>query len=210
MSTINFTVTITGGKYIVDGATAPKLTFRDGDTYVFDQADSTNSSNTLRFSATSDGTHNSGTEYTTGVTVTGTAGTAGAKTTIVTSTGTTDTLYYYSGGNSGHGSEFSNSGYNTTSEGILKPIVGGSNTAEKWGSMLNHSIDQIVDKTVPKSGGTFSGAVTHAGTVTNSSTTTTTGDATHNGDIIMATNKKIKQKGAFMQSSTHQSLTLGY
>ena len=45
---------------------------------------------------------------------------------------------------------------------------------------------------VPAGGGTF------------------TGDVTHNGNITMATNKKIKQKGAFMQSSTHQALTLGY
>ena len=58
-------------------------------------------------------------------------------------------------------------------------------------------------------GGTFAGNITHSGTVTNSSTTTTTGDATHNGNIIMATNKKVQQKGAFMQSSTHQSLVLG-
>ena len=63
---------------------------------------------------------------------------------------------------------------------------------------------------VPATGGTFSGNVTHSGTVTNSSTTTTTGDATHNGNIIMATNKKVQQKGPFMQSSTHQALTLGY
>ena len=62
---------------------------------------------------------------------------------------------------------------------------------------------------VPATGGTFSGNVTHSGTVTNSSTTTTTGDATHNGNIIMATNKKIQQKGAFMQHSSHQSWVLG-
>ena len=29
------------------------------------------------------------------------------------------------------------------------------------------------------------------------------------GNLETATNKKIKQKGAFMQSSTHQALTLG-
>ena len=63
--------------------------------------------------------------------------------------------------------------------------------------------------TVPATGGTFSGNVTHSGTVTNSSTTITTGDATHNGNIIMSTTKKVQQKGAFMQSSTHQSLVLG-
>jgi len=45
--------------------------------------------------------------------------------------------------------------------------------------------------TVPATGGTF------------------TGNVTHNGNVIMATNKKVKQKGAFMQSSTHQALTLG-
>ena len=45
--------------------------------------------------------------------------------------------------------------------------------------------------TVPATGGTFSGNVTH------------------NGNVIMATNKKVQQKGAFMQSSTHQSLVLG-
>ena len=38
---------------------------------------------------------------------------------------------------------------------------------------------------------------------------TITGDTTNNGNIIMATNKKVQQKGAFMQSSTHQALTLG-
>ena len=56
---------------------------------------------------------------------------------------------------------------------------------------------------VPSTGGTFSGNVSFSGT------TTTTGDATHNGNIIMATNKKVQQKGSFMQSSFHQSLVLG-
>ena len=44
---------------------------------------------------------------------------------------------------------------------------------------------------VPSTGGTFSGNVTH------------------NGNIVMATNKKIQQKGSFMQSSTNQALVLG-
>ena len=37
-----------------------------------------------------------------------------------------------------------------------------------------------------------------------------TGAITASGDISTSTNKKVKQKGAFMQSSTHQALTLGY
>ena len=46
--------------------------------------------------------------------------------------------------------------------------------------------------------------------VVNATGGTFTGDVTHNGDVETATNKKVKQKGAFMQSSTHQALTLGY
>ena len=38
---------------------------------------------------------------------------------------------------------------------------------------------------------------------------TFSGDVTHNGNVIMATTKKVQQKGAFMQSSTHQAMVLG-
>ena len=34
-------------------------------------------------------------------------------------------------------------------------------------------------------------------------------NVTYTGNIIMPTNKKVQQKGAFMQSSTHQSIALG-
>jgi len=171
VSTINYTVTVASAKFLIDGAVAPKLTFRDGDTYVFDQADSSNSGQILQFSITS---NNSGSaEYTTGVTKTGTPGNAGASTLIDTSGSTPDTLYYYSSGGGTYGEEFSNSGFNTTSEGILKPIVGAEATSEKWGPMVNHAIDQIVDLTVPKSGGTFSGDLTVTGDMTVSGTTTT-------------------------------------
>ena len=39
---------------------------------------------------------------------------------------------------------------------------------------------------------------------------TTSGLITANGGLETDTNSKIKQKGAFMQSSTHQALILGY
>ena len=142
MSTINYTVTVASAKFLIDGAEAPKLTFRDGDTYVLDQADSSNAGHTLQFSITSNNSGSS--EYTTGVTKTGTAGQAGAKTTIVTSGSTVDTLYFYSSGGGTYGEEFSNSGFNTsTTYNFLKPIVGAETTAEKWGPMINHALDQI-------------------------------------------------------------------
>ena len=59
----------------------------------------------------------------------------------------------------------------------------------------NHTFS--VSDSVPATGGTFSGAVI------------TTGLITANGGLETDTNSKIKQKGAFMQSSTHQALTLG-
>ena len=145
MSTITYIVKVASSKFEIDDASAPKLTFRDGDTYVFDQADSSNSGHILQFSITSN--NSGGAEYTTGVTKAGTPGSAGAKTTIVTSGSTTDTLYYYSSGGGTHGEEFSNTGFNTsTTYNLLKPIVGAESTAEKWGPMVNHSIDQISEK----------------------------------------------------------------
>ena len=38
----------------------------------------------------------------------------------------------------------------------------------------------------------------------------TTGITTFSANVVTSTTGKIKQKGAFMQSSTHQALTLGY
>ena len=34
-------------------------------------------------------------------------------------------------------------------------------------------------------------------------------DVTHNGNVIMATTKKVKQKGLFMENSFHQSWVMG-
>ena len=80
----------------------PTLTATEGYTYKFDQSDSTNSGHPLRFSTTSNGTHASGTEYTTGVTTSGTPGSAGAYTQIVVAA-SAPTLYYYCSNHSGMG-----------------------------------------------------------------------------------------------------------
>ena len=99
-------VSDSGNKYRFDdfGTSAVTLDLEEGSTYVFDQSDSSNSGHPLRFSTTSDGTHNSGSEYTTGVTTTGTPGSAGAKTTIVVAA-SAPTLYYYCTNHSGMGGQ---------------------------------------------------------------------------------------------------------
>jgi len=55
---------------------------------------------------------------------------------------------------------------------------------------------------------TVEGAV--ATSIANDVVITTSGLITANGGLETDTNSKIKQKGAFMQSSTHQALILGY
>jgi len=96
-------------KYAIDDASnnidylkQPVLALTKGKTYKFDQSNSSNAGHPLKFSTTPNGTHASGTEYTTGVTYNGTPGSAGAYTQIVIASNT-PTLYYYCSNHSGMG-----------------------------------------------------------------------------------------------------------
>ena len=107
MATITLTVTVSnpgsGNKYYIDGALQATVSMIPGNTYKFDQADNSNSGHPLRLSTTSDGSHNSGSEYTTGVTTSGTPGSSGAYTQIEVTALTVQTLYYYCTAHSGMG-----------------------------------------------------------------------------------------------------------
>ena len=125
MATITLTVTVanpgSGNRYYIDGVLQATVSAIPGNTYIFDQADGTNSGHPLRLSITSNGTHGGGSAYTDGVTTSGTPGSGGAYTQIVVDATTVQTLYYYCTAHSGMGGSF-NVGSSSTVK--LKDIKG--------------------------------------------------------------------------------------
>ncbi len=80
----------------------------------------------------------------------------------------------------------------------------GSATTAGAITIASDGIVTLVDDLKIKDGGTI-GSATTAGAITIASD----GGITFAGDSTLATNKKVKQKGAFLQSSTHQAIFLG-
>ena len=90
-----------GNKYYIDGVKQDTVTgLIRGATYTFDTSDSTVSSHPFRFSATSNGSHGGGSEYTSGV-----AAITGTATTITVPHDAPNTLYYYCTSHSGMGAD---------------------------------------------------------------------------------------------------------
>jgi uncharacterized coiled-coil protein SlyX len=90
-----FIVTVSGGFYF-DGDNLPSLELYQGQTYIFDQSDSSNGSHPLAFAtAYRLPFPNSSELYTTGITSVGTPGSAGAKTTFVVPLNAPSSIYYY-------------------------------------------------------------------------------------------------------------------
>ena len=111
MATITYTVTVasgtnqygTGNKFYINGEVSPVLYLQEGNTYIFDQSDSTNATHILAFSRNPNNDPTS--TYTTGVTTTGTPGTDGKTTIVVAPVKKTGApvLFYYCTVHSGMG-----------------------------------------------------------------------------------------------------------
>ncbi len=126
--TITVTVQNVGGnnKYFLDGVQQDTLTLAEGGTYVFNWSAAT--THPLRFSTTSDGTHNSGSEYTTGVTKDDSS-----YLTTIQVAASAPTLYYYCQYHPNMGGQLNTEAANTW--GLL-PWDEGS-----WGSQNNITLD---------------------------------------------------------------------
>ena len=146
MATITYTVTVasgtnqygTGNKFYINGEVSPVLYLQEGNTYIFDQSDSSNGGGGVHYFAFSTNPNNSPTaSYTTGVTTTGTPGSSGANTTIVVApvkrTGA-PVLFYYCTNHSGMGN----------SAQTISPT---SNEAE-----FNPQIDDIIEEAFERTG----------------------------------------------------------
>lgn len=96
----------TGDKFYLDNQVSPSIKLIEGNTYVFDTSDESNTGHLLKFSTTADGIHDGGVEYTLGVTQVGTPGTPGSYTEITPGIGISD-LYYYCENHSGMGNKVS-------------------------------------------------------------------------------------------------------
>ena len=118
-TTITYTVTVaaatsgSGNRFYINGAENPTIDFEavddfSGPTYRFDQSHSSNTNHPLKFSQTSDGTHNSGSEQLAdpNVTYNGTPGQAGAYTEIEFAPfAGVSALHYYCANHSGMGNK---------------------------------------------------------------------------------------------------------
>ena len=100
-----FTVTQSGNKYYIDGVEQAEVRLEHGKTYRFDTSDSSMFFHPFRLSTTSDGAHNGGSSYETGVTKVGDEGTSGSYTEITIDASLTE-LYYYCEVHSGMGAAF--------------------------------------------------------------------------------------------------------
>ena len=105
---------------------SPFIQFEPGNTYRFNQEDSSNSSHPLAFYLDA----NKNNAYTTGVTTNGTAGSSGAYTQIVVSDATPQRLYYQCSSHSlmGNMARTSSTAFADTTSSAILTITGGSIT----------------------------------------------------------------------------------
>ena len=98
-SYIEITVTVAGGKFVIDGTSQQIVSLAKGQTYRFNNSDSSNSGHPFVFSTDS----SNSSAFTTGVSTNGTAGSSGAYVEVTLEQDAPDRLFYYCSNHSGMG-----------------------------------------------------------------------------------------------------------
>ena len=119
---ISFTVTASGGAFLIDGDSKPALTLYKGWTYTFDVSDASNATHPFRFYAGSS-------QYSTEVLVYGTQGSAGAKVSIKIPESQPTNFQYYCTNHSGMGNTITvkDDPIKTVSDNVDKIIAAANN-----------------------------------------------------------------------------------
>jgi hypothetical protein len=193
------TVTVAGGKFVIDGTSQQALRLVPGVIYWFDQSDSSNGSHPLHFSTTSDGTHNSGSQLSQGTgsgfiiyEKVGTPGSAGAYTRIKLQQDAGNVYYYYCANHSGMGGAayvqpdnlYGNATHTVATQQL--DVAGNTN--------LGDSLTVADGLTISASGATITGAVDITGAANVSSTLGVDGVV----DIDDATNSTSTSTGSLV------------
>jgi len=186
------TVTVSGGNYLMDGTANASVVLSPSVTYRFDLSDSSCANHPLRFSTTSDGTHNSGAEISAGYTTyskTGTPGSAGAYTQVCFEQDQTNPLYYYCSAHSGMGGT------------ALLGIHPNTDTITEGSTNQYHTSERVQD-------------ITGAQLATNGSHTgiTATYDDAGDGaiDLALVTENVEDIVGAMFSSNTESGISVTY
>ena len=145
---VEYVVTVQSGNFLIDGEANATISFRPGVVHRFDLSSSTTSSHPFKLSITSDGSHNSGTEYTTGKTTNGSQGSSGAYVEYTVDAATPDILYYYCSSHSGMGGTITVFGSAYGDSDVQAYISAGSGISISGSGQISSTITQYADSDV--------------------------------------------------------------
>ena len=196
---VEYAVTVSSGNFLIDGEANATISFRPGVVHRFDLSDSSVGSHPFKLSTTSDGSHNSGSEYTTGKTANGSQGSSGAYVEYTVNAATPDILYYYCSSHSGMGGTITVFGsaygdadvqsYLSAGTGITlsgSGVIASSITQYSDSDAQAVSINNVVEDTTPQLGGNLD---------LNSSNITGTGNIDTSGDITITSTSDTSAAG---------------
>ena len=145
---VEYAVTASGGNFLIDGEANATISFNPGIVYRFDLSDSSVASHPFKLSTTSDGSHNSGSEYTTGKTTNGSQGSSGAYVEYTVNAATSDILYYYCSSHSGMGGTITVFGSSYGDADVQSYLSAGTGITLSGSGVIATTITQYADSDV--------------------------------------------------------------